>query len=63
VRKNCAKGCLACGICVKQCEANATGAMAVLENLARVDYDQCVRCGICAEKCPSKVIEFLEEAL
>jgi len=45
-RKNCAKACIACRKCVKECPA---GAIAVEDNLARIDYEKCTGCGQCAE--------------
>ncbi len=51
----CAKGCIGCRICEKNCPK---GAITVEDNLARIDYDLCVNCGICAEKCPRKIIDF-----
>ena len=53
VRVACKTGCIGCGICVKQCES---GAIAVEDNLAKIDYTKCTGCGKCAEKCPQKII-------
>lgn len=53
VKKSCDVGCIGCMLCVKQCEA---GAIAVANNVAKIDYSKCVGCGKCAEKCPSKII-------
>lgn len=58
VRELCNKGCIACGICQKICEA---GAITVVDNLATIDYSKCTGCGKCAEKCPRKCILPLEE--
>lgn len=53
VRVACKTGCIACSICVKQCEFDA---IHVENNLAKIDYEKCTGCGKCAQKCPQKVI-------
>lgn len=53
VREACEAGCIGCGICVKQCEAQA---ITVENNIAYIDQSKCTKCGKCAEKCPAKVI-------
>lgn len=53
VTKSCSIGCIGCGICKKNCEAEA---VTVDSFLAAIDYDKCVACGICKEKCPKKCI-------
>ena len=51
--KACSVGCIGCGICVKNCPAEAVH----VENFhAIIDPDKCTGCGICAEKCPKKSI-------
>jgi electron transport complex protein RnfB len=52
--KNCKFGCIACGICVKNC---SSGAIKIDNNLAVVDFAKCAHCGLCAKVCPRKVIE------
>lgn len=54
VRDACTAGCIACGICQKVCEA---GAITVVDNIAKIDYEKCTSCGKCAEKCPRKIIK------
>ena len=49
----CAMACIACRICEKNCPADA---IAVVNNLAVIDYAKCTRCGICVEQCPQKSI-------
>jgi len=48
-RAACAKACIACGRCEKEC---AAGAIAVADGCARIDVEKCVRCGKCAAVCP-----------
>jgi len=55
VLAGCSVGCIACGICVKQCEFDA---IHVENNIAHIDYEKCTGCGKCAEKCPKKIIKF-----
>lgn len=54
VREICKHGCLACGMCVRTCEA---GAISMVENLPVIDYSKCTGCGKCSEKCPVKCIK------
>ncbi|MDR0426223.1 MAG: RnfABCDGE type electron transport complex subunit B [Clostridiales bacterium] len=49
----CKKGCIACGRCEKNCP---TGAIALNNNLAAIDYGRCIKCGNCADVCPRKCI-------
>ena len=58
VKAVCSGGCIGCGICQKQCPADA---IHVENNLARVDHDKCTGCGVCQEKCPVKVIHLLQK--
>lgn len=53
VKRGCADGCIGCGLCMRVCES---GAIEVVNNLARIDQEKCIGCGKCAEKCPSKII-------
>ncbi len=57
VRVNCEAGCIACGMCQRNCPE---GAVMVVNNIAKIDYVKCVGCGLCAEKCPTKVIRIFE---
>lgn len=57
VRVNCEAGCIACGMCQRNCPS---GAIAVENNIAKIDYNKCTGCGLCAEKCPTKVIKVFE---
>lgn len=53
VKAACEQGCIGCGICAKQCEADA---ITLENNLAHIDQSKCTGCGKCKEKCPAKVI-------
>lgn len=52
-RKGCAVACIACGRCEKSCPVQA---IAVSDNLARIDPARCVNCGLCATVCPTGAI-------
>ena len=53
VKKKCQVGCIACGICVRTCPVNA---IAIENNLARINHDKCIVCGLCVKKCPTDAI-------
>ncbi len=56
VKDICSVGCIGCKICEKKCEQ---GAITVIDNLARIDYEKCTLCGLCAEACPKKIIKII----
>lgn len=53
VKQKCSTGCIACQICVKKCPENA---IAVENNLAKIDYNKCTNCFECVSVCPTKAI-------
>ena len=53
VRKKCSAGCIACTKCVKTCPNSA---IAMADNLAKVDAAKCVGCGECVRVCITKCI-------
>ena len=54
VMNACTAGCIACGICEKNCPS---GAIVLENNVAKIDYSKCTECGLCAEKCPRNIIK------
>lgn len=57
-RKHCKVGCFGCGLCAKNCPAKA---IAILNNLATIDYNKCINCGECEKICPSKAINHIQK--
>ena len=55
-RKNCKVACIACTKCVKICP---TEAIAIENNLAKVDYEKCTGCGLCVPECPMNTIRMM----
>ena len=49
-RKAGKNACIGCKKCEKNCPS---GAIAVANNLATIDYNKCTRCGLCIEGCPT----------
>ena len=49
-RKACKNACIACKKCEKACPS---GAIAVKDNLAVIDYEKCNYCGLCVTQCPT----------
>lgn len=47
-RTVCTKGCIGCRMCEKKCPF---GAVAVENNVARIDYKKCKNCGLCKDVC------------
>ena len=52
-RTVCDVSCIACGLCVKKCPADA---IHLVDQHAVIDYERCLSCGACAEVCPRHVI-------
>lgn len=53
VRQGCSVGCIACGLCEKNCPFDA---IHVEGNLAVIDYSKCTNCGLCVKKCPTHAL-------
>ncbi len=49
-RKACSNACIGCKKCEKNCPVQA---IAVKDNLARIDYEKCTGCGLCVSNCPT----------
>ncbi len=58
VKDICKSGCIGCKMCEKKCEF---GAITVVDNVARIDYNKCTSCGVCASVCPKKIIVYKGE--
>ena len=52
-RTVCDVSCIACGLCVKSCPANA---ITLVEQHAVINENTCLNCGMCATVCPRHVI-------
>lgn len=52
-RTQCDVSCIACGLCVKSCPANA---ITLVEQHAVINENTCLNCGMCATVCPRHVI-------
>ena len=52
-RKVCTHGCIACRKCERECP---NGAVTVVNNLARIDYEKCANCKQCVLVCPTGAI-------
>ena len=52
-RTQCDVSCIACGLCVKSCPANA---ITLVEQHAVINENTCLNCGLCATVCPRHVI-------
>ncbi len=59
VNKTCKVGCIACGMCVRNCPNQA---IFLKDNVAVIDYTKCNGCGTCVSKCPKKAIQWVEGA-
>ena len=49
-RKACKNACIGCKKCEKACPESA---IAVTDNLAKIDYTKCTGCGLCVAGCPT----------
>ncbi len=49
-RKACKNACIGCKKCQTNCPVNA---IAVTNNLAKIDYSLCTGCGLCTNNCPT----------
>ena len=59
-KKGCKVGCIACTLCVKDCEVE--GGIVMKNNLAVVDYGSCPQDDLPTKRCPTKCILFDEES-
>lgn len=54
--KNCSYGCIGFGDCVNVCEYDA---IAVEDNVARINPAKCKSCGMCVKTCPKHLISIV----
>jgi ferredoxin len=52
--------CIGCGICARQCPANA---ISMKEGKAEIDDDKCIRCGKCHDVCPQEAVRHDSEKI
>ena len=52
----CKFGCLGFGDCVSACKFHA---LAIVDDLATIDYENCTGCGACSKACPRNLIEMV----
>ncbi|MBI5599357.1 MAG: RnfABCDGE type electron transport complex subunit B [Deltaproteobacteria bacterium] len=57
-KKDCKVSCIACGLCVKDCEV--PGAIELKDNLAVINHDICPQNDVPTRRCPTKCILFGE---
>ena len=55
-KKSCKVACIACNLCVKDCEVE--GGMEMIDNLAEIDYEKCPQDDKPTERCPTDCIIF-----
>jgi Na+-translocating ferredoxin:NAD+ oxidoreductase RNF subunit RnfB len=59
-KKACKVACIACTLCVKDCEVE--GGIVMKNNLAVIDYESCHQNDVPTKRCPTKCILFDEES-
>lgn len=52
--------CVGCGVCVEECPVDA---IAMVDDVARINEEECIRCGHCHDVCPQEAVRHDSERI
>ena len=52
--------CVGCAVCVEECPV---GAIALVDETARINDEECIRCGRCHDACPQEAVRHDSERI